>query len=256
MTLNMPSTPVDVRLMDALSRLLMLVLVCLSVFVVGQWAYRHPAWPVRSLVLVGDVVHQSAPAVRAQLNGRIAGSFLSVDVERIQALVEDMPWVRKAVVQRAFPSHLRITIEEHQARAWWGEAGAQRLVNNYGELFEASADDAASDATQWPVLDGAPEQARDIYQAYLSLNQAVAPLAKAVQSLRVSEQGGWHAVLSGNVHLDLGRGTPADITQRVQPFVSTVSELTQRYQGDLEAADLRYPNGYALRLRGVTTGKQ
>jgi cell division protein FtsQ len=38
--------------------------------------------------------------------------------------------------------------------------------------------------------------------------------------------------------------------------VSTVGELSQRYQDDLEAADLRYPNGYALRLRGVTTGKK
>ena len=250
------STPIDVRVMDALSRLLMLVVVGLCVFVVGQWAYRHPAWPVRSLVLVGDVVHQSAPAMRAQLNGRIDGSFLSVDVGRMQALVEDMPWVRKAVVQRAFPNRLRITIEEHQARAWWGEAGAQRLVNAYGELFEASADDATSDASQWPVLDGPPEQARAIYQAYLSLNQSVATVGKTVQVLRMSEQGGWHAVLSGNVHVELGRGTPADITARIKPFVDTVSALVKRYQGDLEAADLRYPNGYALRLRGVTTGEQ
>ena len=248
--------PVDVRVMDALSRLLMLGLVGLSVFIVGAWAYQHPAWPVRSLVLVGDVVHQSAPGVRAQLNGRVDGSFLSVDVKRVQHLVEDMPWVRKAVVQRAFPNRLRITVEEHHARAWWGEAGAPRLVNSHGELFEASANDADSDANQWAILDGPPEQARDIYQAYLSLAEAVKPLGKRVEALRMSQQGGWHAALSGGVHLDLGRGTPADITARVQPFVSTVGELTQRYQSDLEAADLRYPNGYAVRLRGVTTGKK
>ncbi|MFB1016826.1 MAG: cell division protein FtsQ, partial [Burkholderiaceae bacterium] len=76
--------PVDVRVMDALSRLLMLGLMGLSMFIVGAWAYQHPAWPVRSLVLVGDVVHQSAPGRRAQLNVRVAGSILSVDVKRVQ----------------------------------------------------------------------------------------------------------------------------------------------------------------------------
>ena len=105
-------------------------------------------------------------------------------------------------------------------------------------------------------MDGPPEHARDIYQAYLSLAEAVKPLGKRVEALRMSQQGGWHAALSGGVHLDLGRGSLADITTRVQPFVNTVGELTQRYQGDLEAADLRYPNGYALRLRGVTTGEK
>ena len=255
MNTAMPS-PIDVRVMDALSRLLLLVLVCLSTFIVGLWAFRHPAWPVRALVLVGDVAHQSAPAVQAQLAGRVAGSFLSVDVARIQALVEEMPWVRKAVVQRAFPNRLRITIEEHQARAWWGEAGASRLVNSHGELFEANADEVVSDVKQWPILDGPALRALDVYQAYLSVQQALQPLNKTVVSLRMSEQGGWHAVLSGDVHLDLGRGTPSQITARVLPFVATVGELTQRYQGDVESADLRYPNGYALRLRGVTTGKQ
>ncbi len=56
--------------------------------------------------------------------------------------------------------------------------------------------------------------------------------------------------------LDLGGGTPEQVLQRTQRFVRTLSQITQQYQRTadaLEYADLRYPDGYALRLRGVTT---
>jgi cell division protein FtsQ len=39
----------------------------------------------------------------------------------------------------------------------------------------------------------------------------------------------------------------------VARFTATLSQLTQRYPGALESVDLRYPNGYAMRVRGVTT---
>jgi len=41
--------------------------------------------------------------------------------------------------------------------------------------------------------------------------------------------------------------------QRVRRFVVTVSQTSSRYGRNIESADLRYPSGYALRLRGVTT---
>ena len=42
----------------------------------------------------------------------------------------------------------------------------------------------------------------------------------------------------------------------MQRFVRTLPQITQQYQRTAEAleyADLRYPDGYALRLRGVST---
>jgi hypothetical protein len=37
-------------------------------------------------------------------------------------------------------------------------------------------------------------------------------------------------------------------------FIATLTQVSSRYGRDLESADLRYGNGYAIRLRGVTTG--
>jgi cell division protein FtsQ len=43
----------------------------------------------------------------------------------------------------------------------------------------------------------------------------------------------------------------------VQRFVRTLPQITSQYKRSaaaLESADLRYEDGYALRLKGVTTG--
>jgi cell division protein FtsQ len=46
------------------------------------------------------------------------------------------------------------------------------------------------------------------------------------------------------------------VLQRTQRFIRTLGQITPHYQRSAEAleyADLRYPDGYALRLRGVST---
>jgi cell division protein FtsQ len=39
----------------------------------------------------------------------------------------------------------------------------------------------------------------------------------------------------------------------VERFVSTVAQTSSKFGRNLESADLRYGNGYAIKLRGVTT---
>ena len=53
--------------------------------------------------------------------------------------------------------------------------------------------------------------------------------------------------------MELGRGSPDELLARTQRFTATLSQLTERYAGAVQSVDLRYPNGYALRMRGVTT---
>ena len=57
----------------------------------------------------------------------------AVDLQQVRRLFESVPWVRQAVVQREFPNRLRVTLQEHQAVAWWGESGSGQLVNDAGE---------------------------------------------------------------------------------------------------------------------------
>jgi hypothetical protein len=44
-----------------------------------------------------------------------------------------------------------------------------------------------------------------------------------------------------------------EVLVRADRFVSTVTQLTQQFQAPVVYADLRHRDGYALRLRGITT---
>ena len=56
--------------------------------------------------------------------------------------------------------------------------------------------------------------------------------------------------------VELGTGSAAEVLARTQRFVRTLTQVSARYGRGVDAlqsADLRYPEGYALRLRGVGT---
>ena len=251
----MPSTelPLDVKLMTVVTHVLVAAFAVLSLGLFTTWLVRHPIWSVKAIAVHGDVAHQNAVTFRAQLSSqmktRLSGSFLTVDLQQVRELFESVPWVRKAVVQREFPNRLRVTIEEHQAVAWWGQSGSGQLVNLQGEVFDASPDDGDG----LPELAGPAEKSGQVWALYQALRAEFASLELGLDRLEMSERGGWQARLDNGAVIELGRGTPEDLMERTRRFTATLGQLTQRYPGALQTVDLRYPNGYALRVQGVTT---
>lgn len=245
--------PLDVKLMAVATQLLLGVFAVLTLGAIGTWAVRHPVWTVKAISVHGDVAHQSAVTLRAQLatqmRTRLSSSFLSVDLQQVRTLFEQVPWVRRAVVQREFPNRLRVTIEEHRPVAWWGENGSGELVNTLGEVFEASPDDADN----LPELAGPEGRSADVWALYQLLQPVFARLEFDLDRLEFGERGGWRARLHNGAEIEIGRGSPDELLARVQRFIGTLPQLSERYAGALQSVDLRYPNGYALRIRGVTT---
>jgi cell division protein FtsQ len=77
-----------------------------------------------------------------------------------------------------------------------------------------------------------------------------------VVGLTLSTRGSWLAKLSNGAAVELGRGNNKEIEDRVKNFTSTLTQVSQRYErrvSALESADLRHENGYALKLKGLTT---
>ena len=185
--------PLDVKLMTVATRALVVLLAVLVVAALGTWALRHPAWTVRAITVQGDVVHQNAVTFRAQLASQmknsLSGSFLTLDLQQVRRLFEAVPWVRRAVVQREFPNRLTVTLQEHQAVAWWGEAGGGRLLNTQGEVFEANPDDPQAD--QWSELLGPDGQSAQVYALYQALRPLFARMDQDVTRLELSSRGNW-----------------------------------------------------------------
>jgi cell division protein FtsQ len=68
--------------------------------------------------------------------------------------------------------------------------------------------------------------------------------------------GSWRVLLDTGATIELGRGGAEDVSARVRRFLQTLTQVTTRYArraSAIESADLRHENGYAIRLRGVST---
>jgi cell division protein FtsQ len=162
--------------------------------------------------------------------------------------------VRKAVVRREFPNRLRVQLEEHQAVALWGVDSESRLVNNFGEVFEANPGEVEQD--ELPRLAGPDSQSAPVLAMYRAMKPLFEPLDLNVDQLELTARGGWRLELDSGAVIELGSGTPEEVTARTRRFVRTLTQVSSRYGRRPEAlvsADLRHTNGYAVHLRGVGT---
>lgn len=243
--------PMDVRLMTLVTSVLGWALVAAVLMAGGLWAVRHPVWSIKAIEVHGDLKHQNEVTFRAHMASKLRGSFLTLDLAEVKQVFEGVPWVRAAVVERAFPNRIRVTVQEHQAVAWWGQDGGSRLVNRQGEVFEAGAEDDETDVL--PQLAGPEGQAPRVKALFERLKPLFETVDATVQRLELTAQGSWRAVLDNAAYIELGRGEPADIEARVNRYLSTVGQVTQQHGRRVLAADLRYPSAYAVRLQGITT---
>jgi len=253
MTTAMP-TPLDVRLMNLTANLLLLGFVLLALGAGAGWVTNHPVFAIRGLSVLGDISHTSALTLRAHVAPHLSGSFITVDLNAARQAFEAVPWVRRAVVQREFPNRLKVILQEHQAVAYWGEEGESTLVNSYGEVFEANLGEVEQD--ELPRLDGPREQSAQVLALYQALQPMFDTLDLQIEQLALTGRGNWRVLLAGGAAIELGSGSEADVLARAGRFLGTLSQVAAhhgRHVGALEAADLRYAQGYALKLRGVST---
>ena len=202
----------------------------------------------------GEVAHNNAVTLRANVAPRLSGNFFSLDLAQARAAFEAVPWVRQAMVRREFPNRLSVQLQEHQAVAYWGSDSDSTLVNDHGEVFEANIDDVDTDGL--PRLSGPAGQSAQVLALYHALEPEFEHLDLALEALRLSERGSWQAVLETGAVIELGGGRSDEVQSRVHRFIHTLTQVSARYgrrPSHLESADLRHPEGYALRLRGVST---
>ncbi|HUQ25661.1 MAG TPA: cell division protein FtsQ/DivIB [Burkholderiales bacterium] len=199
-----------------------------------QLGMRSALWPVRDVTIQGDLRHTMRSEIEAALYDRVHGNFFSVDVVEVRNALERLPWVRRAAVRRVWPDRLEATLEEHVALARWGDSA---LVNTHGERFAGGSKEAL------PRFSGPRGSESEVTRRYARFGEIVAPLGTRVQEIILTPRLAWQLKLDNGVRLALGRDADAAET-RLERFVRTAARGMARY----DYVDLRYPNGFALRL--------
>lgn len=247
--------PADVKLMNITAYALFLAFALLLAGALAAWVSRHPVFAVSAIAVGGEVTHNNAVTVRANVAPRLSGTFFTMDLDSARLAFEALPWVRKALVRREFPNRLKVVLQEHKALAYWGEEGESTLLNNFGEVFEANVDEVEQDTL--PRLNGPEGQGAQVLAMYQTLQPQFEAMDLSLEQLELTGRGGWRAQLDTEAKLELGAGSVSEVLARTQRFLKTLTQVTSRYGRTpeaLETADLRHEDGYAIRLRGVSTG--
>jgi cell division protein FtsQ len=215
----------------------------------GVALMRSSAFPLNTLRVVGDARHLSVAQVVDALQGRVSGTFFSVDIDAVRALFETLPWVRRAEVRRSWPDGLEVRLEEHVPLARWGQERDGRLVNTYGELFRGR-DDA-----ELPLFAGPAASAGAVARRYAEFRRVLAPLGLEPRSVLLSARYAWQIRLSNGLTVKLGRDREKDdVADRLARFVAAYPYTIAKLERRLDYVDLRYPNGFAVHALDARAG--
>ena len=206
-------------------------------FGVLYWVLLPQHFPVTRIDLKGNLERTGKAQLEAALP-RISGNFFAADLAEVRASVERLPWVRHVAVRRVWPGRLEISIEEHVALARWGTGDeTSALVNTHGERFAAKTDQAL------PLFIGPAGTQAEVARRYARFNEIIAPLGTRIERVALSARHAWQLRLANGLHLALGRD--ADLAEnRLRRFVEVYPTVSNKN----EYVDLRYPNGFAVRV--------
>ncbi|MEK6736215.1 MAG: cell division protein FtsQ/DivIB [Pseudomonadota bacterium] len=238
--------------MNSLSRLLIASVVIVMLYAIGLRLIKPPFFPLKEIniqVINGTgssnmelqrITHEQIEHIA---RNEIKGNFLSMNLVDVRDAFIRLPWIREAKVKREWPHGLNVTVEEHRALAHWG---SHALVNTYGEVFRVSIDE------KLPVFIGPKEDsAQEVAQQYQRFSRILAPIQQDIAEINLSPRHAWRIQLDTGTVLELGRN---EIEIRLARYVSVYNHSIARLnqQEPLAYVDLRYPDGFAVRMPEVT----
>jgi cell division protein FtsQ len=212
----------------------------------GYWLMQRPAFALHAIAIGGDTEHINVPTVRASVVGHLKGNFFTVDLDSARQAFEQMPWVRRASVRRVWPNALAVTLEEYKPLGTWG---SDQLVSVDGELFTANQGELDQDL---PAFDGPNGTAKEVVARYFDFKKWLAPLGATPDEVTLSPRYAWTVKLSNGTQIEYGRErNPQTLAERSSRLTAAWAAVTARWGNDIEYADLRYPNGFAIRAAGM-----
>lgn len=210
---------------------------------VQRWSQDPRSLPMRKVQIEGQFRFLSHEQLQAAVTPHVRGGFFNLDVVAVQDAALALSWVDQVTVRRVWPDTVRIRVREQRPLARWGR---HALLNERGEVFDAAGHELTDALAQ---LHGPEGRQRALLKSYRDMEEVLTPLGLRVHELQQDERRSLELKLSNGVELRLGR----DAAQaRLQRFVRAYPGLMASRGADLQAVDLRYSNGFAVRWQAQT----
>lgn len=219
------------------------VLVALAGVMAVRFAFDQP---VQNVSITGRFQRVQPPDVERTIRGAVGQSgLISVDPAAVARAIEQIPWVDRASVARAWPRGLAVDVTEQRPVARWGETG---LVNMRGEVF---VHDLRHIPAELPELVGPPGYEAQMTERYLTAHALLTEAGMRVTRLQLDERGAWELALDNGVTLRLGR---QGVDERFERFLTAAAGIVATRSAEIAYVDMRYANGFAIGWRAGANG--
>jgi cell division protein FtsQ len=111
-------------------------------------------------------------------------------------------------------------------------------VNTYGELFHAASD------KDLPVFYGPGDGVKEVAESFKVYGELLQPTGLNVSQVALSPRRAWQIGTDSGMVIELGRER---VQERLKKFVGVYGQTLGTLSVQVRYADLRYPNGFAVR---------
>ena len=226
-------------ILDRISNVLVALAVLLAVYGAGWYVVHLPQLALRELRVSGDSRHVTRAQVEAIVKSELTGTFFTMNLPRMRAAFSKLPWVREVSLRRRWPATLEVSIVEHVPLARWG---ATALVNTHGEVFDAAYDG------KLPIFHGPSGTSKEIAIQYDFFRTQLAPIDMKPVMVQLTPRRAWQVRLEKGPTLELGRD---DVEARLARYIAVHGRSVATLNRRIDYVDLRYANGFAVRIPGL-----
>lgn len=198
--------------------------------------------PVTSIVILGEMTYTEKVDVENAIEKMGVGNFFKVNVNTVQKVVNNLPWVYSVSVRKQWPNELKLYVVDHKPIAHWN---ADSYINVYGEVFQVNN---VNKSLRLPSFYG-PEGTENIaLENYKNLNQLLQFGEFNISELVLSERYAWQLTLTSGVTLNLGR---ENRVERIQRFMDAYPQIKLQDDEQIDYVDLRYDTGFAVGFKST-----
>jgi cell division protein FtsQ len=236
-------------LLHNLTKLITVMLFC-AIAYGAALAINHLDKPIVKVSIEGEFRYIEQKQFIELVNSQLSGGFITIDLNALQNVLHQHPWVAEVSIQRQWPANLHINVIEEVPIARWGN---DSFLNRTGDQLIIKDN---SHLSNLPLMTAKFGSSSEVMKQYQRLADLLIPTGLKLAKLDLDSLGAWQVETNNGIKLILGRN---HVGEKIRRLVMVWRSDLHQQSAKIKTIDLRYPNGLAVAWRNsiaVATAKK